>query len=435
MTGRLRRSVVPVVLAGLLIALAALAPGCRQPAAEAPSKPAAPQVVKIGVIYPLTGALAATGGDLKAGVELAVEIINGKYPDLTLPLAAEEGLPNLGGAKVEPVFGDSQGSPEKGTSEAERLINVDKVVALQGAYQSSVTATASQAAERLGVPFLNADSSSPALTERGFKWFFRTSPHDDTFAQNMFQLLDGLKQQGKKIETIALVYENTAFGTDSAKAQRKYADQLGYRVVMDIPYPAKSTDVTSEVQKLKAASPDVVMPSSYVSDAILFMRTFKELNYAPPAILAQDAGFIDSEFLRSLGADGDYILTREVWALDLTKLNPNIARVNEMFKGKYGMNMNGNSARAFTGIMVLADAINRAKSTAPEAIRAALAATDLKVEQLIMPWKGVRFDEKGQNVLGTGIICQVQKGEYVTVWPTDFASAQVVWPFPAWDKR
>lgn len=433
MKSRLASRAVAVLLAGVMVGLLLVGSGCQQK--QEAAKPQAPKTVKIGVIYPLSGALAPTGMDLRNGVELAVEIINNKYPDLKLPLAGEEGLANLGGAKIEPLFGDSQGSPEKGASEAERLISVDKAVALLGAYQSSVTATASQVAERAGMPYVNADSSSPALTERGFKWFFRTSPHDDTFAQNFFQFLDDMKKKGQKIETLALVYENTAFGTDSAKAERKYAEPAGYKIVEDIPYPAKSTNVTSEVQKLKAAKPDVVLPSSYVSDAILFMRTFKELNYAPPAILAQDAGFIDSEFLKSLGPDGDYILTREVWALDLTKVNPNIARVNDMFKSKYGTNMNGNSARAFTGMMVLADAINRAGSLAPADIQKALAQTDLKPEQLIMPWKGVKFDEKGQNVLGTGIICQVQKGEYVTIWPYDFASAQVVWPFPSWKDR
>ncbi len=85
--------------------------------------------------------------------------------------------------------------------------------------------------------------------------------------------------------------------------------------------------------------------------------------------------------------------------------------------------------------MVLADAINRAGATDPEAIRKALAATNIPAPQLIMPWKGVKFDETGQNTLGAGILVQIRDGKYSTVWPFDLASQEVVWPMPKWDAR
>ena len=97
--------------------------------------------------------------------------------------------------------------------------------------------------------------------------------------------------------------------------------------------------------------------------------------FSPDALLANDAGFNDSEFLKNMGKDGDYILSREVWALDLTARNPLIKQVNDLFNSRYKINFTGNSSRSFTGLMVMADAINRAGSTQPEAIRTALAAT------------------------------------------------------------
>ena len=109
------------------------------------------KTIKVGAVYPLTGNIASTGLDCKRGAELAVDIINGKY-DLNLPLAKTEGLPNLGGAKIELVFADTKGDPKNGMSEAERLVSQEKVVAMIGAYQSSVTKTASQATERLKIP-------------------------------------------------------------------------------------------------------------------------------------------------------------------------------------------------------------------------------------------------------------------------------------------
>ena len=397
---------------------------------------AAVDKVRIGAIYPLTGPAGSTGAELKDAITLAADIVNGKY-DLDLPLARTQGLPNLKGAQVEVIFGDHQGKPDVGQAEAERMITTEKVVALMGAYHSSVTTTASIAAERHKVPFLNPESTDPKLTERGFRYFFRTTPFDDLFAENFFQFLNDVKKQkGAKISSVATVYENTNFGTGVNNAIRKNAAKYGYRLVADVAYAEKGTSAIAEVQKVKAAAPDVVMPASYTADAILYMKTFKDLNYAPQAILAMDAGYISDEFKKTLGKDGEYVLSREVWALDLAKKKPMIAKVNEIYKKRFGRDMNGNSARSFTGFLVLADAINRAGSTDPEKIREALEKYTLGGNMMIMPWDGVAFDPKThQNTKGRGIIVQLVSGEWYTVWPFDLASRDVVWPMPAWGKR
>jgi len=136
-----------------------------------------------------------------------------------------------------------------------------------------------------------------------------------------------------------------------------------------------------------------------------------------------------------LGADADYVISREVWASDLGQAKPIIKQVNELYRSKYGADLTGNSARAFTGLMVMADAINRAGSTAPDKIRQALLATDMPAERLIMPWDGVKFDPAtGQNTLAKGIIVQIQGQAYYTVWPWDLAAADLVWPMPAWGQ-
>jgi branched-chain amino acid transport system substrate-binding protein len=398
--------------------------------------PAAAADVTIGVIYPLTGSAASTGLELKNAAQLAADLINGTDKSLALPLAGSGGLPGLKGAKLKLIFADHQGNPQIGATEAERLITQEKVAAIQGAYFSSVTQTASQTAERYGVPFLNADSSSIGLTQRGFKWFFRTTPHDELFVQNAFEFLKDLqKKKGIKVKRIAILAENTEFGTGAARLQEKYAKENGYEVVEKILYPPKGTQLTSEVQKLKAARPDVVFQSSYLADAILSMRTYKDLGFLPTALLANDAGFNDSEFLKTMGKDGNYVISREVWALDLAAQKPVIGKANDLYKARHGVNFNGNSARAFTGIFALAEAINRAGSTKPEDIQKALKETNLGADQLIMPWGGIQFDENGQNKKGAGIIVQVQDGKYVTVWPMAPGTKDVVWPLPAWEGR
>ena len=393
------------------------------------------KVIKIGAIYPLTGNLAATGMDCKRGVDLAVEIINGKF-DLNLPFAKDEGIPNLGGAKIEVIYADTKGDPKNGLAEAERLITQEKVVALLGAYQSAVTKTGSQAAERLKIPYVCSDSSSPTLTERDFKYFFRVSPHDGTMARNQFEFLKDLETKtGKKVKTVAIVYENTEFGANVAKMQKTYAKEFGYDVVVDLAYPANASDVTSEVGKIMSAKPDVVMHAAYITDAILFTKTFKEMNLVPQGFLTM-AGYVESDYLPTVKADGNYFLVRSTFALDLAKKKPMVGQVAELYQKKYNIPMGENTARSFSAPFVLADAFNRAKSTEPEAVVKALLETNIPGDQIINPWKGIQFDPKShQNIYASAMLVQILDQAYYTVWPFDAASRDVVWPFPPWKDR
>ena len=397
----------------------------------------AQQEIRIGVVYPLTGPGASTGAEMKNALELAADIINNGVKGMpNLPFSAGGGLPNLKGAKIKLMFGDHQGNPQVGASETERLITQEKVVAVMGAYNSNVTQTASQVAQRYAIPFLNAESSSASLTTRGFKWFFRTTPHDDLFVQNFYQFYADLEaKKGIKVKQVALFNENTQWGNETTKLETKLSADKGITVVKSVSYPQKSTQLTSEVQLLKSGNPQVVMQSSYLGDAIMAMKTYKELGFSPDMILANNSGFTDSEFIKTLGKDAEYIITREVWSLDLANTNPLIKQVNDLMQARYKVNFTGNSSRTFTGLLTLADAINRAASTEPEAIRKALTETNIDGKKTIMPWKGIKFDASGQNIYGAGILVQVVNGKYHTVWPFDMAAQDVVWPMPKWDQR
>jgi branched-chain amino acid transport system substrate-binding protein len=397
----------------------------------------AQEEVRIGVIYPLTGPAASTGQELKNALDLAVDIINNGGKSVPgLPFAAGGGLPGLKGAKIKLIYADHQSNPQIGASEAERLISDEHVVALIGCYNSNVTQTASQVAERMKIPFLNAESSSASLTARNFKWFFRTTPHDGLFVRNFFEFFKELKEKKNiDVKRVAIFNENTQWGSETSALETKLAQDGGITVGAAVAYPANSTQLTSEVQTVKAATPQVVMESSYLGDALLAMKTYRELGFSPDMILANDAGFSDTEFIKTLGPNANFIISREVWSLDLANHNPLIKQVNDLYFSRYKANFTGNSARTFTGLMVMADALNRAQSTDPEAIRRALAATNITGDKLIMPWKGVKFDETGQNQLGQGILVQIIDGKYVTVWPFDLAAHEIVWPMPKWDQR
>lgn len=383
--------------------------------------------VVIGVLYPLSGPSAQIGLEARFAFETAVDIINNIH-EIDLPLARTVGLPQLGGAKIRLIFVDHQGDPQKGRAEAERLITQEKVCGLIGAFHSSVSATASSVAERYGVPYIAADSSSPSLHRRGFKFFFRPGPHDEMFSMIMFDFFNYLKSKGKKIETIGLFFEDTIFGTDSANIQRQLAKEKGYRVVVDLKYRSNSPSLTSEVQQLKNANPDVLLPSSYTADAILLMKTMAELGYKPTSIIAQAAGFSDKTFYEAVGDQGEGIISRSSFALDLGERRPFIFTVNNLYKTRSGKDLNDNTSRQFTALFVLAEAINRAQSIEGEKIREALVETDIPGNQTIMPWRRVKFDTDGQNGFVDPILLQYKKGNFVTIFPSSLASAEEDWP-------
>lgn len=383
--------------------------------------------ILIGCIWPLTGPTAQIGADARHALETAADIVNNAY-DLALPTAKNAGLAGLGGAKIKLVFADHQGDPQKGRAEAERLITQDKVVAICGAFHSSVSATVSASCERYGIPYVAADSSSPSLHRRGLKFFFRPAAHDEMFSKAMFDFMDELKKKGKKIDTVGLFFEDTIFGTDSSNVQRKLAADRGYKVVADIKYRSSSPSLTAEVQQLKSANPDVLLPSSYTTDTILLMKTMDELGYKPANILAQAAGFSDKATFDAVGDKLNGMISRASFSLDLAAKRPSVGKVNDMFKARAGRDLNDNTSRQLTCVLVLADAIDRAKSTDGEKIRAALAATDTPGEQTIMPWKRVKFTPEGQNDDADPVLLQYLGGKFITVFPAQAAIAEAKWP-------
>jgi branched-chain amino acid transport system substrate-binding protein len=383
--------------------------------------------VAIGIIYPFSGSSAQIGVDARNAFETAAGIINNTY-DFDLPLARGAGLPGLGGAKVRLVYADHQADPQKCRAEAERLITQEKVCAVIGTYQSAVTATVSDICERYQVPFISADNSSPSLHRRGLKFYFRAAPHDEMFSAAMFDFFDAMKKKGTRIETLSLFHEDTIFGTDSGNAQLKLAGERGYKVVADIKYRSNSPSLSAEVQQLKAANADVVMPSSYTTDGILLVKTMAELGYKPNAIVAQDAGFSEKALYDAVGDKLEDVISRGTFSLDLATKRPMVGKINAMFKDKSGKDFNDLTSRQFMGLIVMAEAINRAKSVDGDTIRQALVATDIPGEQTIMPWKRVKFDEMGQNNDADPVLLQYVGGKFVTIYPPQAAVAEAIWP-------
>ena len=391
--------------------------------------------VKIGVLYPLTGPVAQVGIDAVAAVKTALDIINNSH-DLPIPLASDAGLAGLNGAKITIVVADHAGKPEIGIGETERMVQSEKVSAMFGAYYSSVTGAASQVTERAKIPWVNGESTSPKLTTRDFKYFFRVTPHDGEFTQLMFEFINDFNSKEGNIKTVGILHEDTLWGNDSGSTQDKMAKDQGFDVVEKISYKAKTTTLSSEVQRLKAKNPDVLLPSSYTADAYLFLNTAQELDYNPQLLVAQNAGYTDPNFIKTMGSKAEGVITRSPFNTDLADSIPLIGKINELFKTHSGgRDLSDVPARAFTGFMALANAINNAGSSDPEKIRQALVDLDMDSSSLIVPYRGVKFGPDGQNEKTRGILMQVQDGKYCTVYPFELAACTLRYPMPTWAEK
>jgi branched-chain amino acid transport system substrate-binding protein len=396
----------------------------------------AAETVKIGAIYPLTGQLASYGQGAQKALQCAASLVNDLHKEVNHPLAQQGGLKNLPGKpKIELVFADAP-DPQGAVAAAQRLISQDKVVALTGSFASSITEPASRIAEQHKIPFVNGDSSASNLTERGFKYFFRTTPLEaDITAEAVRMAKEFAKSTGADTFTAAVVHEDSQFGQSSANGLKAALDKVGASAVTEVSYRAQAADLTGVALKLRTANPDVVFLSSYVPDAVLLTKTLKQMNFFPKALIGLNGTNVPA-YLSGLGTDAEDVMGISLFPADLGEEKPVTGQINAFCKQLTGQALDDSSSRALVGFLVLVDAINRAGTSDSEAVRGALAATDLKAQDIIMPWRGVKFNATTQqNELGSVAFQQIQGGAFQTIWPPELAVSKPVWPAPAWNAR
>lgn len=393
--------------------------------------------VTIGILLPLSGPVAPIGSTAKMGYEMAAMEINN-----------EGGISSLDGAKIKLVYADTRGDAKIGLSEAERLIVRDKVKALSGAYQSGVTLTSTQVAERYQVPYVTAVSVADSITERGFKYVFRPNETAGMTAMEIFRFLSSMgRATGTQIKTLGFLYENTEWGQSSAKAWHEYAEKFGMQVILDEPYPSSTTDITPVILKFKKKNPDAIVNVSYLSDIILIVKTMAENKYAPKAFISGGGGEIEPDFIEAVGNLADYNLTVLPWASDLLLVQPWAKKMAEAFKEKFGVELSCVSSETYATLNVLVAAIEAAGSTDKNKIRDALSNMEITVEgaeqnkywrrSLLFPYKKIAFDENGQNKYVRVPICQFQDKQLRIIYPDDIVPPGVVpvWPAPPWSER
>lgn len=406
------------------------------PAAQqnAPQDTPAAETLKIGVMVPMTGGSVLAGEQLIQACQMMSDLIN-NGSDIGLPLTESEGLPNLGGMKVEFVVGDCV-TAESSLSEAERLITEENVSAIIGLYGSGQTKTALVSSEKYGIPLLSP-ASTESLCESGNKYFFRSTAHDGQYIESTYEFLQYMNEtQGAEIKTVAAICEDTDFGANLLISATEDAEKYGFEFISGISYSASANNFSSEVMKLKAANPDAVIMATFTSDGIQLIKTFKEQDFNPKLIVGQRAGFQQTDFLSTLGADAQYLCSTTPWAGDIGFEMAD--KLCKLYKEQYsgGVDLIGWVASAMIDFYIAAYAYNQAGEVSPDAFKSAmLTGLDFDQSKQFAAVNGFSYDENGQITSFLPLVMQVQDGAYKTVFPADNASCDVKFPIPAWNER
>jgi branched-chain amino acid transport system substrate-binding protein len=363
--------------------------------------------VKVGIVLPLTGAEAKFGEIEKRSFEMAVDEINSKG-----------GIKK--GEKLEPIIEDDTGRPDVGRSVVEKLITKDKVVMLGGGYSSSVTYAVAGVAQQNKIPFLVNTGSADNITSSGWDYIFRLNPPVSEYAGAIESLLTDVV----KPKSVAILYENTLFGTSGAKSFEATCKNLGYEVVIKEGYEAGGIDFKPILVKVKQLNPDVVYMVSYIMDASLLMKQAKELKLTPKMFIGGAAGFTLPEFAKNAGVASDKVISATLWHQILKY--PGAMQYFKKFVAKYKTDTEYHGAEAYAAAYVIADVLKRAKSYSREDIKDALAATNMMT--VFGPVKFISYGKmKNQNKLPTYVV-QWINGKLELVWPSELATKKLIYP-------
>lgn len=411
------------------------APAAPSSATSAPAAPAAkaPQgaPVKIGVLLPLTGPLAALGTDVSRGFELAKDLVN-----------AQGGV---WGSQVELAVADAPGS-EEATSQANRLITNEGVKVIAGSYSSGISFAASQVAERNKVIYWEQGAVADDITSRGFKYLFRLIYPASELGRGAARFTTEVVLPKLNIPLsqakVAIMNEDSSYGTATAKGQIEWLKEKGVQVVDHSPYSYKTNDLSSIVQKHKSLQPDIVIATSYVPDAILYWRQAREANLQVKALVGNGGGHNMVDFAKALGDDvnGVFNAGTSVY-FDPKGLQPEAQELFKTFHDsyvkKYGVKPSPHSGMGFNGMwLLLTKVLPAAGEMDVEKIRQAAFALDMPVGSTIVGW-GVKFDEKTQNnTRSFPMIDQWQTQQYLTIYPFEFGvTDKITAPMPDWGQR
>jgi len=371
-----------------------------------PSGVSASDTVKVGIVLPLTGDQAKFGEIEKKSFDLALEEINAAG--------------GINGKKLELIMEDDTGRPEVGRSVVEKLITKDKVVMIGGGYSSSVTYAVAGVCQQNKMPFLVNTGSADKITTSGWDYVFRLNPPVSHYADSVKTLL------AEKIQpkTVAILHENSLFGTKGAQSFAEICDEAGYKVVLKEGYEHGGIDFKPVLIQIKQLNPDIVYMVSYIMDASLLMKQAKELKLTPKMFIGGAAGFTLPEFAENSGIASEKVISATLWHQVLPF--PGAMDYYNKFVARFNTPTEYHGAEAYAACYVIADVLKRAKSFKNTDIKQALSETDMMT--VFGPVKFTTWGKMENQNIATTYVVQWIDGKLELVWPTERATKEFVYP-------
>lgn len=373
---------------------------------------AQPKPVKIGLVHPVTGGLAYSGGQSRMGAQMAIDEIN-----------AAGGIRALGGAKLEAALGDSQSRPEVGVSEVERL-HQEGVSAYVGCFSSAIALPATQAAAKYNTPFLIDVGVSDAIVSRGLKNVFRLAPGNGKCVDDAFAGLDGVnKAAGGIAKTAVIVHEDSEFGTSTARLLQTKLSGINIEVKEVLKHASPTRDFTNLVLRIKSIRPDIVIMSNYQNEYVLMARTMHQQKVDVAGMFSVLGGGFNYKLVQEQPDVAQYMMDFNHW------YNPRNPKALEMRKRVEARNalFTFEVYCSYNAVRLYADALQRAASADKEKVIAAL--ENSTWSDHFMPYGPTKF-VNGQNQGGRAVLLQASKTDIDVVFPNEFANVKAVFPRP-----
>ncbi len=393
------------LLLGAAATIAAPRPGGAQPAP-----------VKLGILQPVTGALAQDGEYGRLGAEAAIAEINGSG-----------GIRSMGGAQIQMVFGDARSNPEGGNAEVERM-QAEGVVAIVGGFASPICLAASQTASRYDLPYVVDVGVADTIVTRGLRNTFRFGPGFGKVTTGALDNLVALNEgAGKPARTVVVVHEDGLFGSGMARLMNTELPKRGFEVLETISHPTPARDMSNIALRIRALNPDLIIPSSYYAEFVLLSQTLQQRRIRPKGIYCVLNGAASNfRFVREFPQAANLVMDVNHWA------DPRKPRTAELRRQVEAQNRFWlyNTPLNYSCVMLVADALERAGRADRVAVIEALASTGAAFTRHIMPYGPTQF-ANGQNQAAQAVNTQVQGNDIKVIFPRDFADAQPVFPWPA----
>lgn len=392
----------------LLAGLAATAAPARLAMAQG-------QDLRFGALFPFSGSLALLGDESFRGLEVAVEERNAAGGVL--------------GRQVRLIKADAVDQAQA-IAEVRRLTTAERVAAVFGTYASTLSFAATQVSELQGVPYFEMGAISDPITERGFRYVFRTCPRSSDFGTaTVAAVPDALAPIYDVDPTtlrIAVLHEDALYGQTVSGFQERQIRARGLNLVEKLGYSSRSADLASAIQRLRGANADIVLHTGYQNDIVVFFRGMQEANWKPRMVIGSGAGYSLSETARAVGPAFNGVMNVDFTQFAVNeRFAPGVSAFVDLYKRRYGSDpRSGHSLASYFGAGVFLDAVQRAGGTDKDRIRAAVLATDIAEGTTATGW-GVRFDERGQNTRARPFLLQWQDGNQVTVFPQEAAVASL----------